>query len=634
MGARTVTDVLAAIPGIETFIKEYGYLELVMRGGRQEGQRIKFLLNGHSMNPPRTGQPSIFLDDLCVENIKRIEIIRGPGSALYGTNAFNGVINIITKDADDLDGYEVIVKGGSHHTFSTGVLWGKTFNEIEVSGYAEYSETDGSDSILSQDAQTVLDQMYAPFGIPAASLAPGKVNAYRRKADLNLDVRFRDFTLKTKYLNKVNGPYIGANYTLNHDSEWDLEYAFVEGEYAATFNDYLDLALKFSWDRVREDYYIQGSPEGFHIPLDLDGDGDIEIFPDGRLGRLATSFDTFGGECVGTYRPMANHTIIAGAAFQDIQQFQNIAKTNFDRQTIAALDPGEWDTSPSFEDNNRTIWALFFQHQWQMIDTLGLTLGVRHDEYSDFGSTTNPRAALVWGVRPNFHLKVLYGQAFLAPSFHETYLMNNPLVVGSKDLKPTTIRTFEIGTTYALSDRITSTLTYFYNKDEDVIVEQVQPDPNMPSTFVNSNGDIVQGVECELKATMAERFQGYLNYTFRETELQETHDDVPFVTAHLARFGLNAPLGEYVTANIQTTVIGERPREPDDPRPPVPGYALVDTTLTAGNIIPGLELFISVHNVFDKEYEHPSIAGSFPEDYPMPGRTVLAGIRYAFGNKQ
>jgi outer membrane receptor protein involved in Fe transport len=633
MGARSLTDALKLIPGVETFMDTYGWTFLVIRGGRTEVERIKFLINGHSVNPPRTGQPAIFLDDLTVENIERIEIIRGPGSALYGTNALNGVINIITKDADDINGYELIAKSGSNNTWEAGILFGKSFPDLKISGYGEYAHTDGPDSILKQDAQTVLDQTFGPYGIPPVSLAPGKVNAYRRKVDLNLDVSYRDLTLRTKYLKKVQGPYIGADYTLNHDSEWNLDYFFLEGQYKKPLHEKFDLLLKLSWDRVTEDYSIQGSPEGFTIPYDLDGDGDIEVFPDGRWGRLVTSFDIFGGELQGTYCPGEKHTVVGGVDLNEIRQFNTTTESNFDRRTVAALDPGVIDTSPSFEDNRRTIFAVFLQDQWKLTNTVGLTLGVRYDHYSDFGGTTNPRAAFVWRVIPDLSLKVLYGQAFLAPSFHESYLMNNPLVVGSRDLKPTTIQTFEIGATYSISEHLTGNIAYFYNKDNDVIIQKPEPDPNKPATFINGKGDIVQGIEVELKANFEDRLQGYVNYTFRDAEVRNTHDPVPYNSKHLARLGVNVPLTDRLNANVQLSFIGKKPREAGDHRDPVKSYMLVDATLTATKFYKGLELFVSVSNLFDQEYFDPSPVNSLPGDYPMPGRSVLAGIRYLFSGR-
>ena len=78
-------------------------------------------------------------------------------------------------------------------------------------------------------------------------------------------------------------------------------------------------------------------------------------------------------------------------------------------------------------------------------EAMELTLGMRYDHYSDFGSTINPRAAFVWNVLPAMYLKFLYGRAFLAPSFHEYYLKNTPLIVGSQDLDQQQWRPLNLG---------------------------------------------------------------------------------------------------------------------------------------------------------------------------------------------
>jgi outer membrane receptor for ferrienterochelin and colicin len=98
----------------------------------------------------------------------------------------------------------------------------------------------------------------------------------------------------------------------------------------------------------------------------------------------------------------------------------------------------------------------------------------------------------------------------------------------------------------------------------------------------------------------------------------------------LARVGFNVPLMEYLTANMQVAFVGKRPRESFDPREPVEAYTLIDATIRAHDFYKGLELFCSVHNLLDEVYVKPSLAETFPEDYPLPGRSFLIGVRYAF----
>lgn len=633
MGASTVTEALRMVAGIETFIDEYGYTQVVIRGGRMEGERVKFLINGHAVNPPRTGQPAIFFDDLAVENIQRIEIIRGPGSALYGANAMNGVINIITKTAQDVNGYEWRAKGGNHGTRDVGFLFGKMLADLNISGYMAYSKTDGPDVTFNADSQTVLDRQYAPYGIPAVSLAPGKADASREKTDLNLHAAYHDFTLSAKYLKKIHGPYLGANFALNRDSEWDLEYLFIEGQYTRRFSEKGEMSLKLYWDRVTEDYNMQGSPEGFTIPVDIDGDGDIEIFPDGARGRLLTHFDIFGGELQGTYQLGDAHLVVGGGEVQNIRQFDNIATTNFARLTLAALEPGERDTSPMYDNISRTIGALFLQDQWKFSRTATLTLGVRYDRYSDFGGTTNPRAAFVWNPTPEMYVKLLYGKAFLAPSFHEYYLKNNPLIVGSNQLKPATIETIELGVSYQFSQDVTAAVSYFHNAEDNVIIPTIQTDPGTPGTFINAKGDVIHGLECEVKAEFGEHGYGYANYTYRDTSVHGGDERVPFISRHLAKAGISVPVTQYVNVASQVRFVGEKPRETDDERSALESYFLADAAITIKNFYKGLECVLSLSNLFNKTYFDPSFANSFPGDFPMPGREIFFEIRYALSAK-
>ncbi|MBT6050588.1 MAG: TonB-dependent receptor plug domain-containing protein, partial [Candidatus Scalindua sp.] len=117
MGFRTLIDVLRMVPGFYISMDETGEREIAVRGILDDAsQKIKVLIDGHSINDVWRGGAMWNFDDLPVENIRKIEIIRGPGSALYGQNAFLAVIDIITKDTEDIDGFQVTTSGGSFST--------------------------------------------------------------------------------------------------------------------------------------------------------------------------------------------------------------------------------------------------------------------------------------------------------------------------------------------------------------------------------------------------------------------------------------------------------------------------------------------------------------------------------------
>jgi iron complex outermembrane receptor protein len=115
MGAKDLGDVLhRAVPGVVVGASLEGPRVTFVRGGGGF-KTVLLMINSHPVTRIYAGDWSATYGDLIIENIKRIEVIRGPGSALYGANAFHGVINVITKEADDIDGLELIARGGIYH---------------------------------------------------------------------------------------------------------------------------------------------------------------------------------------------------------------------------------------------------------------------------------------------------------------------------------------------------------------------------------------------------------------------------------------------------------------------------------------------------------------------------------------
>ncbi len=136
MGFRTLAQVMRIVPGFDINMGETGESEISVRGVLEKSShKVKVLIDGHSVNEQFRGAASWTFWDLVVENAKRIEIIRGPGSALHGQNAFLAVINVITKDTDDIDGFQWTLSGGSFGTQNYNMLFGKEIGEIKISGF-------------------------------------------------------------------------------------------------------------------------------------------------------------------------------------------------------------------------------------------------------------------------------------------------------------------------------------------------------------------------------------------------------------------------------------------------------------------------------------------------------------------
>ncbi|MBW1824400.1 MAG: TonB-dependent receptor, partial [Deltaproteobacteria bacterium] len=209
MGARDLADVLErAVPGIVgSKMGNPGAFDIAIRGqANANSSNILIMINSHPINEVGSGGATWAHDTLIVDNIKRIEVLRSPGSAVYGANAFVGVINIITKEAEDIDGFELIARGGSWDTQQYNLLYGKTFSDLEVAFNLNYFKTHGFRGLVEEDFQTQLDRLVAPFGFPTASLAPGRMAGDREKYDVALNLKYKGFEFDGRYV----------------DKEWDL----------------------------------------------------------------------------------------------------------------------------------------------------------------------------------------------------------------------------------------------------------------------------------------------------------------------------------------------------------------------------------------------------------------------------
>ncbi|MBT6225103.1 MAG: TonB-dependent receptor plug domain-containing protein, partial [Candidatus Scalindua sp.] len=193
MGFRTLIDVLRMVPGFYISMDETGEREIAVRGVLDDAsQKIKVLIDGHSINDVWRGGAMWNFDDLPVENIKRIEIIRGPGSALYGQNAFLAVIDIITKDTEDIDGFQVTTSGGSFSTQNYNLLFGRELDGLKISGFLDYFDTQGFSKKIEQDV----------LFPAAASRSPGQSQNRKEKTDLNLRLSYNNLEVKAKYMKK------------------------------------------------------------------------------------------------------------------------------------------------------------------------------------------------------------------------------------------------------------------------------------------------------------------------------------------------------------------------------------------------------------------------------------------------
>jgi len=341
------------------------------------------------------------------------------------------------------------------------------------------------------------------------------------------------------------------------------------------------------------------------------------------------------------YSGIDNHNVRIATGYkylkEDTEQFKNNGPgvLNYDEgdpyPDTAGPDLVETtDTEFEFQpDKDRTLWFLSLQDEWSITKKLELTAGVRYDDYSDFGSTINPRLALVWEATPTLISKVLYGRAFRPPGFAELYSQNNPQSVGNSDLEPETTETIELALNYSPNKSLHTTLSLFAYKIDGLIEFVPDPSPETTVTAQNYQDRKGNGFEIELDWKVTDTLQLLSNFAYQRSKDRDTGEIVPNTPE--AQFYLNphwAFLPDW-SLDTQFFLITGRKRADEDSRPNIKNYELVNLTLRKKNIARHWDFAIAVRNVWDEDIREPNVS-VVPNDYPMEGRSYFAELRYKF----
>ena len=616
MGARNLFDVLNRIPGLSISWNQIKGLINIRGVQTDHSEKVLLMIDGLSINDSTTGSSTFYFgEDLMVENIKRIEIVRGPGSALYGANAFIGVINVVTKDPEDYKKNLISSSLGSFHIQNHTLLVAHTKTPVKISAHMNYFDTDGERPMIDVDAATTNPKIHA-------SLAPGRAQGFDEKIDVGLKMRYNDLAFNLRMIDKEKGSFVGLLGALNDESKIAARLVLANLTLKKTVTDDVDFSVNVYTDYQRIDNYFEIYTEGFSGYDDK-----------GYIGNPQGKGITFGYELAANVRH-GNHFFTGGAIYEGDSQYNIKNINNFDD---IFNDPTDVSDTKNFnKDVLRTMQALFIQDVWEMTAYDTLTLGLRFDHYDDFGGTWHPRIGWVHEFKNEMIFKFLYGTAFRAPSFNELYTINNPGVVGNPDLQPETIRSYEAALEIPWLRCFNLSLNYFYNEIDDFI--SMDTTAGKPYPFLNvSRESVVQGVEAALTCYLSPSHYMYVNASYQDSE-DEEGDALPYVAEWMAHAGYNITFFDMFNTNVQVSWIGERTRnrkaDPDtgevDTRPNPDGATLVDLTLIAKNFYKILEIKGSVFNVFDADFVVPSTIKEVLHDLPLHKRMFLAEVSYKF----
>ncbi|MBI5923815.1 MAG: TonB-dependent receptor [Betaproteobacteria bacterium] len=620
MGATDLDEVVETVPGVHVshipafYTPTYGFRGIYSNPANSQ---VLLLQNGISVNSIYRSDKGQSWGGLPLENIARIEIIRGPGSALYGADAFAGVINIITKTAADTPGTEFGVRGGSFNTRNAWVQHGGKLGEVNVAAYLRVGSTNGSKEIISADAATRLDKLFGTH----ASLAPGAVSTGHDDVDASLDLGYGKWRLRAGY--KLRNMELGAGMTSALDpvgkeksERITTDVSWNDPQFARNWGlGFIGSYLQYSEDATNYNMY----PPGARFPTG--------IFPNGMIGSPGRWERQARVSGYATYSGFANHSLRLGLGHEDLDLYKVRTRKNFLLNTAgipvptgAVIDYSS--IQPHLLPHRRTNDYYYAQDEWNFARDWMLTAGLRRDSFSDFGATTNPRLALVWDASLDLTAKLLYGQAFRAPSVLEQYGVN-PVANGNPNLKPERIRTQEAALSWQPLKETQVNLSLFHYTMKDTIRAVPNAVAGTGSTYANSGKQNGHGAELELVWDVSRTLRLTGNIAWQRSKDEATDTDVGYVPHQHVYARADLHFAGNWLLSPQINWVADRKRAFGDARPELSDYTSVDMTLRTERDKGRWGFAVSIRNLFNAVILEPTLAPgtAIPNDLPQPGRS-------------
>ena len=590
-GYRTLADILASAPGFfVSYDRNYAFLGTRGVSLGDFNSRVLLLVDGHRVNNNLTDGayigPEFILD---IDLIDRVEIIRGPGSVLYGNNAVFGVINVITRQGKQLNGTEVSGEYGSFDTYKARVTYGKLFtNGVQLMLSGTYYDSGGQDRLFYKEFNTPAQNN----GV-AQNLDGGSLESFFGS------LGYRDFALEGAFINREKqNPTAQFSTTFNDPRlRTTDQQGYATLKYAHSFPEVVDVTAKIYYDG-----YVHkiGYPQSLVIGTNV-------VF-----SAFSTEKDVgewWGAELQLNKRLWERHVVTLGAEYRDdFRQEQQISGQN----TIA---------------RTRQSYGIYAQGDFALLTNLHLDGGVRYDQYSDFDPAIDPRVALIYNPFEKSTFKFIYGAAFRAPNFSE---LSDPRF---QAIKPEEITAYELVYEQQIGQHLRSSITGFYNQMNNLIVFN-------SGSFTNFNAE-TEGLEMALEGFWANGTRGRVSYSLQDTRDHSVGWDMPDSPTHLIKLNLSVPLvGDKLFAGAEFQYTSTRlslHNTTDASGQPLTvqgadaaGYGILNLTLFSQNFIKNLEFSASLYNVFDRKYSDPASHFHQQDTIEQDGRSFRVKLTYRF----
>lgn len=629
MGSTDLDQILESIAGIHVGRSPNQYSPLYLVRGIYSAYlpQVLVLQNGIPVTTSFVSNKGNVWAGYPVEHIARIEVIRGPGSALYGSDAFAGVINIITKGPADTRGTEVGVRAGSFRTRDAWVQHGGKVGPIGVAAYVRAGTTDGFRSTIRADAQTRNDRVFGT----RSSLAPGPVNVGYDALDANLELSFDKWRFRAGFKGRDDvGTGAGIANALDpvgrsRSTRFTTDVAWTDTNLSTDWSVGAMFSTMYYNQLTPVDYQL--FPPGMRFPTGA--------FPNGMVGGPDFWERQVRVSAFASYAGWRGHNTRFGIGHDDLNLYRTRETRNFNYTTGGVPIPlpetvDFSNTNPFLFPHRRKIDYIYAQDEWTFAPDWTLTAGVRHDQYSDFGGTTNPRVALVWDASYDLTVKLLYGRAFRAPSFAESYGITNPVALGNPDLQPETNNTLETAFSWQARSNMQLNLTVYRYAMSNIIRTVPNPIANTGNTYRNTGDQTGHGLEFESVVNVNKDLRVMANYSWQRSMDKATGKDAGYAPHHHLYARADWQFARDRLVGAQVNRVAQRLRPAGDLRGPIPDYTTLDLSLRSERGRGSWDFTATVHNVFNADVREPSPAPGLqlPYDLPMAPRSFSMQASY------
>jgi outer membrane receptor protein involved in Fe transport len=618
-GARTTLDLLRFVAGVNARWNPMTQtIDIRGFGENPFSNRVLLLIDGAPYNSGDTGgfPLSPAYDFFPVENIKRIEVVRGPGSSLYGENAFWGVINVVTLSGEDLAGGDLQLYGGSLSTGAVSAVWGQKFASGSIIGGVKVEQTQFPEELWLDDGS----KMKSTDLFLKATRGDWQVSAY--KHDDRMSPGF----------DEALGPAVGLPPTT----------AFRSSERIVQTLD--SFALRYN-------HAPQSAPITYSADLSYAHRNGMHC-AGCHAAQQAPQFSrraNHGYQAIGDFRAglhmFPGHDVLLGIEARRLDRAEHKAELDSTAQAASGYDKV----------------AFYAQDQFDAIkDRLRIVAGLRYDQKTKlFESKTSPRLAFVYTPSNRLVLRGGYSTAFRFPTFSELYQASWFLTVSSEigippfplsvfkpnpTLKPEEISTFDVGGEYQISPNVSAKADLYRSRLKNfIVIVQHFNVPPVPSSlgWENQPADArITGGELELRANFTSGVTGFVNVAHQSEGqigpgVDTSGNPFEFVYSPKNKINAGAYVGPFngVRASIEAAWKGEYeyPRDwalirsgfTDPTTKPVPGYTMLDARVSYDLPLATkrpIRLSVFGNNLLDKH----------PDETILGAPNLLAG-RQVFG---